>query len=890
MEQTFIRQTLIDRMRRHGESLEQAAGSFSRGMGVVVSELNPVVDSIRREGRRNMLLDSPPGVYGSSLTDEARMAGWYTGPEEGDEIWPRLRAKLESGNLGDVVDEIDRASTKVVAHLADPHIHSLKKRGLVVGYVQSGKTANYTAVMAKAADAGYRLFIVLSGLHNNLRRQTQVRLTGDLVDHDWFPLTSDDADFGNVRNGAALLSRGVISMAVVKKNQSRLRSLRDWLRDIPESIRRRVPILVLDDEADQATPNSAAGMEQLTRINELVRQIWAEIPTGTYVGYTATPFANIFMDPNDEEELYPADFIIDLPRPEAYFGAERIFGREPIDDADDPDPGLDMVRFVADEDAELLKPPSKKDARVSFDPELADSLVNAVSWFLVATAIRRARGQKDAHSSMLVHTTHYVAPHFAMKDRLNGLLKELCARWDNGDHSPFLNSFDSEATRAAEVATLPLPMWSHVEQELAGVLDDVRVVVDNGSSDDRLDYNRIADDAPAPETVIAVGGGTLSRGLTLEGLVVSYFTRTSNNYDTLLQMGRWFGYRPGYEDLPRIWMQPNLAAEFRFLSLVEEEIRQDMHHMEREKITPREMGVRVRAHPGRLAIVARNKMHFADIVQVSYSGERLQTFIFDETNISIIKANRRATVDFLAACAEISSATKTSRIPRWSFKDIPAEQVMSFIASYRFHPDQSGMRADHMNGWIERAALSNLWNVVVIGSDKLHKHSDGTALELGEVDLGLPEPVPAVNRAPLLTPPIGTANIKALLSHSDWFADLNPADVKEQGDLAKSDPRGVRQTLSDRHGLVILYPISKDSIPIRAASGTRSRRDMQAADHLIGVGLIFPDVDRSGLAEGGTYYAVHPDWEVAVPEDDDDVPDDTEGSFIVDGEKVAPKS
>ena len=137
--------------------------------------------------------------------------------------------------------------------------------------------------------------------------------------------------------------------------------------------------------------------------------------------------------------------------------------------------------------------------------------------------------------------------------------------------------------------------------------------------------------------MIAVGGGTLSRGLTLEGLVVSYFTRTSNTYDTLLQMGRWFGYRPGYEDLPRIWMQPSLAEEFKFLSLVEEEIRQDMHHMERMKVTPREMGVRVRAHPGRLAIVARNKMQHADVVRVSYSGERLQTFIFEETNSQVIE-------------------------------------------------------------------------------------------------------------------------------------------------------------------------------------------------------------------------------------------------------------
>jgi hypothetical protein len=886
MDQTFIRTTLIDRMRRHGESIEQAAESIARGFNIPLSELNPAKESIRREGRRNMLLDSPPGVYNHTLTDEARMSGWYTGPEPGDEFWPRLRGKLESSGMREVVDEIDTASTKVVAHLADPHIRNLKKRGLVVGYVQSGKTANYTAVMAKAADAGYQLFIVLSGLHNNLRRQTQVRLTRDLVDDDWAPLTSDAGDFGYVMHGAAMLSRGTKSIAVVKKNQARLKRLRNWLRDIPVEIRRRVPVLLLDDEADQATPNSATARDQFTKINELVRQIWAEIPTGTYLGYTATPFANIFMDPNDDEELYPADFIMDLPRPYAYFGAERVFGREPLDDADEPDPGLDMVRDVPDEDAEALKPPTKKEERATFVPELPGSLVDAATWFLVATAIRRARGQRTAHSSMLVHTTHYVQPHFVMQDRLADLIHEFRADWEAGSRIRFLTSYETEATRAAEVATLPLPTWSEIKQELGRVLGDVRVVVDNGESEDRLDYDRVEDGDPVAETVIAVGGGTLSRGLTLEGLVVSYFTRTSNTYDTLLQMGRWFGYRPGYEDLPRIWMQPSLAEEFRFLSLIEEEIRQDMHHMERMKVTPRELGVRVRAHPGRLAIVARNKMQHAEVVRISYSGERLQTFIFEETDRNVIDANHQAVFNFLAACRETTPAIKPPKAPRWKFADVTADMVVSLISSYQFHRDQENMRPDHMSGWIERAAPDNLWNVVVIGSDKVQKRQDGSSVELGDVNLGLSERVPAVNRAPLKKSPVGTANIKALLSKSDWFADLEPADVQSLGDLAK-DPREVRRKYCDGRGLVIIYPISKDSIPMGVALKFDSRRDMQAPDHLFGIGLVFPDIERDGLAEEGTYYSVHPDWEVTV-EEDDEVPEDREGSFSVDGEKVLP--
>lgn len=886
MDEAIIRRTLIDVMRRQGLSPEQAARETARGFGIDPSRLAGALEQIQREADRNFVLDSPPGVFANGLADEAKTLRWYPGPQEGDRFWPYLRAKLESSSLRSVIEEIDRASTKVVSHLAAPYIHNLSKRGLVVGYVQSGKTANYTAVMAKAADAGYRLFIVLSGMHNNLRRQTQVRLNNDLGDEYWYRWTSADADFGSAESGAPILMGGVPSLAVVKKNQSRLTSLIDWLDAIPLDIRRRSPILLLDDEADQATPNSAAARDQLTRINQLVRELWSKIPTGTYVGYTATPFANIFMDPNDEEELYPADFIIDLPRPEAYYGAERVFGREPLDDADEPDPGLDMVRPVTDEEADSLRPPSKKNDRIHFDPDLPQSLIDAVVWFIVATAIRRARGQEDAHSSMLVHTTHYVQPHFAMKGRLDALLAEFKVRVDKKDTSLFLASYQHEATRAASEATQPLPPWNEVEHRLGDVLSHVRVVVDNGYSEDRLDYGRKVDGKPVVETVIAVGGGTLSRGLTLEGLVVSYFTRTSNTYDTLLQMGRWFGYRPGYEDLPRIWMQPSLEAEYKFLALVEEEIRQDMHHLERMKVTPREFGVRVRAHPGRLAIVARNKMQHADTVRISYSGERLQTFIFDEDNKiipgrtrGVLEENLEATRKFLDKCRELREPKPNETRSRWIFTDIPAGTVVSFIQSYSFHADQSTMRKDDMIGWINRAASDRLWNVVVIGSDKTHRDLDGRPIELGTIDLGFGDEIRTVNRAPLKDPrpETGTANIKALMSHRDWFADLEPELIRTLGDLPKDDPRGVRHDYANGRGLVVIYPVSKKSVPMGPAVKTGSRRPMEADTHIIGLGLIFPDVDRKGFAEEGTYYSVRPDWEPSAPdEEEDDLPEDNE--------------
>ena len=220
MQQEYVRRILIDAIRRHRKNLDEARQELITNMQLTdTSVVDSVVAEILAECRQNQLLDIPSGVhsdeYRSAVNVDAQESTWYSGPEEGDEYWPNLRVRLSQGALAGVVDDIDAASTKVVAHFANPHVRRLKKKGLVVGYVQSGKTANYTAVMAKAADAGYRMFIVLSGLHNNLRRQTQVRVTNDLGSGNWAELTNADADFGRVMNGAALFSSDVRSVAVV---------------------------------------------------------------------------------------------------------------------------------------------------------------------------------------------------------------------------------------------------------------------------------------------------------------------------------------------------------------------------------------------------------------------------------------------------------------------------------------------------------------------------------------------------------------------------------------------------------------------------------------------------------------------------------------------------
>ncbi len=882
MDVNWVRNMLITQIRQRGFTLEEARADALRGMGPLFADaVDAAVKLIQEECRAIRVVETVPGVVNPLIGQDLKESAWYPGPAKGDKVWPALRARLESSELSEALGSIDEASTKVVAHLAPPRVRGVKKKGLVLGYVQSGKTANYTAVMAKAADANYRLFVVLSGMHNNLRRQTQARIDRDLGTNaePWVALTNAEADFGNKIDGNALMSsRDLRLLAVVKKNGTRLKNLRDWLRDIDPEIRARTPILIIDDEADQATPNTLAAKEEISGINRLVREIWAEVGNGTYVGYTATPFANIFMDPDDVTDLYPEDFIFDLPRSDEHFGAEQLFGRTVLHEGDEPDDGYDVVRDIPDEDALSLKPPSRGTAREKFDPPLPPSLQTAIRWFVLATAVRRTRGQGAEHSSMLVNTTTYVKPHEHMSvrirdfvERLRRELYEFPAEWEL--------LFVDEIDRAYELSHYALPNWEHVWEELPGVLDCLRVVVDNGYSHDRLDYDRRDEfGKPIAEVVIAVGGSTLSRGLTLKGLVASYFVRTANTYDTLMQMGRWFGFRPGYEDLPRIWATPQLQEEYRFLASVEDELRREMAKMEALNVTPGQFGVKVRAHPGRLSITQRNKMVHAERVKVSYEGQRIQTIVLHETDRQALETNLDA-ARHLAQASRLHAQELGRQDPaRTQFRGVAQQVVLDFLGSYRFHADQPGLRKDHLLGWLRQAEPFD-WNVTFVGTGA-RPAGAGAADGSRTVDLGLAHHVTMVTRAPLKRPGPGVANIKALMSTSDWIVDLDGDLSSGAGLRTVSDFEDFRRTHAGGRASLIVYLVDPHSAPSRETA-RKSRRVMEAEVPIVALGLIFPDRAVSYVAKGASYYTVRPDWTVADEDDQDQLPIDTEGSVTI---------
>ncbi|MCK5744672.1 MAG: Z1 domain-containing protein, partial [Oricola sp.] len=537
---------------------------------------------------------------------------WYGGPKATDRHWPALEGYLRNtkGWGGDAVDSMDETSTEVVSLLANPAGDQFRCRGLVVGYVQSGKTANMTAVIAKAVDAGYNLIVLLGGMTNKLRAQTQRRIEADIVErhrHLWQLYTTgeDHGDFTVPANGSFTMPvEGRAQLVVMKKITSRLNAFHRTVRKTPPAILKSLKVLLIDDECDQASVNSAKDDYDITKINDAIRSIIRSLPAVSYVGYTATPFANVFIDPfphNKEEldDLYPEDFITSLPRPKGYFGTREVFGTDPVD-ADEETPteaGRDMIRVVPEDELGLLRPERAADKDI-FQPDIAPSLENALLWFFASCAIRRKRAQSGAHMTMLIHTSPNVAQHRKMAETVRSWLDANSSDLRSGRGDAFRRM---TALLEEEVDRVPPPASgdmsapggaSDLMDELGEVLDALEIAIENGESEERLDYTG------DPKTYIVVGGAVLARGLTLEGLCVSFFLRTAKQYDTLLQMGRWFGYRHGYEDLPRLWTTADLADSFRALAHIEEEIRDDIEIYRDRKVSPLDFAVRVRAIPG----------------------------------------------------------------------------------------------------------------------------------------------------------------------------------------------------------------------------------------------------------------------------------------------------
>ena len=688
---------------------------------------------------------------------------------------------------------------------------------------------------------------MLSGMTNKLRYQTQLRLFNDLVRRNplsWQVHTPNevDRDFRTPPHGGFLQHSDKSQLAVIKKNVSPLRELKTAVEKTYTKVLRGLRVLVIDDECDQASVNSARRELDMTAINGRIRELLSCLPAVTYVGYTATPFANVLISPcrfdgEELDDLYPRDFITALPKSDRYFGTEGLFGTMPSDPerVRPHEEALDMIRNVPREEEVLLQPRSQRE-RDSFQPEMTESLETAILYFLACCAARHVRGDDRQHMTMLVHTSAYVIAHERMAALIQGWLDVNRAKITDGTsdlaeriRNVWLaeqNRLPSNITAASQVSA------DRLFECLPHVLDRIEVPIENGASDDRIDYGAEA------KTYIVVGGSILARGLTLEGLMVSYFLRTANQYDTLLQMGRWFGYRPGYEDLPRIWMPEDLRLRFRALATVEAEIRDEIEQYRKQNLTPEDIAVRIRAIPG-MAITGVNKMRHARPCAVSYWGTHRQTVRFDHLNGELLRRNWAAGADLINLSDTLRLRDPKAALKRKKlWRGVPASTIRRFFESYEVHGHHSDL------------APELLLPFLASGDPRLAKWSVGVVEARGGREcphpLGGAGMVRAVKRA-RLADSTSVADIKALMSKRDLLFDLDREQSAEPGGW--DDLKATRAQAVGEVPLLLLYPIDRTSTPQRTG-GVRASLD--AAFDVLGYGIIFP----GSVREGGDYVSV----------------------------------
>lgn len=784
---------------------------------------------------------------------------WYTGPVARDIHWPALSGYLSTtkGWDKDTISSVDKSSSEVVSLLANPATATFRRRGLVVGYVQSGKTANMTAVIAKAVDAGYNLVVLLAGVTNKLRAQTQSRIENDIVErhqHLWQLYTNkdDNGDFAIPRNRTFTLPvPGRAQLVVMKKVASRLEAFRKTIvddkgRSTSAKVLNQLKVLIIDDECDQASVNSAGNDEDMTRINEEIRKILRALPAVSYVGYTATPFANVFIDPyprnNDElDDLYPEDFITALPRPENYFGAREVFGFDPVDSEHETsqESGRDMIRTIGLDKLGSLRPSKASDK--NFKPRMTEELEDALLWFLLSCSIRRARGQSRHHMSMLIHTSPLIAQHEAMEELISGWInthKADLAKGAGEVYARLCTVFEREKNAVAFEGGIEALQLPDLVQHLCETLQVLEIAIENGESETRLDYTG------NPKTYIVIGGAVLARGLTIEGLCVSFFLRTSMQYDTLLQMGRWFGYRIGYEDLPRLWTTAELTASFRALARIEEEIRDDISLYRERNATPAQFAVKVRAIPG-MAITSAAKMRHAFRTSISFEGRHIQTIRFDHRSESIVSNNWAAAAQLVDDIG-VGQFEKVGSRRLASGIELPV--IRKFLKSYDISDHHMDLKQEMLLAYVDKAEQSfPQWNVCLVtpGSSLSRKPLGG----LGKVA--------TVRRAKLVAAEDSYADIKALMSKSDILVDaVHPVDpeAKDSWEAFKRRRPNVP--------LLLLYALDQESEP---SGNSEIRTALEAVDDLVGIGIVFPgEKDHSG-----SWYSVDLDVPVADVSDEE---------------------
>lgn len=632
----------------------------------------------------------------------------------------------------DVINETDNITDEILDASGDPRIKgSWRRSGLVMGNVQSGKTQNYLGLINKSIDAGYKIIILLGGHLNELRRQTQERVDLGVIGKNSIhqeklhadekigvgmfrghrsvqAFTTTESDFSLKSSKSFRMNFHGVSdpiIFVIKKNAPVLRNLYKWIskeHDLdPENSRKLdMPMMLIDDEADYASINTKKEKNELTAINDGIRSLLSLFNRRTYIGYTATPFANIFIEPEDlktaivEDDLFPKDFMVRIPVPESYVGQDHFFK-----DVDEIGPSSPTILV---EDQQTTIPDKANKTTQIFG--LSESLKDAVRLFLISIAVRNIRGQGKLHCTMLVNVTHLTLLQNQVAYHISDYLKEMRHAVDYAFKYPL----EEALLRSPDLVELKKTYDKHysIEETFEQVYEKLGAAIYKAksmavhSSGEALDYSVYKENGLA---AIVVGGHKLSRGLTLEGLTISYFTRNSKMYDTLMQMCRWFGYRPNYKDLCKVYITEESLEWYAFISEAINELYAELDRMAKLKKTPSEFGLKVRDYPGSLLVTARQKMNSAEsyMRSIDFSGTRVRRFEFltdndvNERNLSVVREFVKDIYDFR------TEAGKENKKILEHFAEVPYERILKFIDDMTMVDSETipeGLVVDYIKG------------------------------------------------------------------------------------------------------------------------------------------------------------------------------------------------
>lgn len=908
-------------------------------------------------------------------------------------FWNRYVNYLQKKIAPDSINKLDNLTDDILDRIENPSNPGVwDKRGMVVGQVQSGKTSNYTGLINKAADAGYKLIIVLAGMHDLLRSQTQIRIdegfigkttkgglrnfrnnnligvglyNKDLIPHSLTSCEIEEVkgDFNKaVANSIRVSIRSSDPIvAVVKKNSSILKNLITWFSDFGDKMNdgkviiKNVPILVIDDEADNASIN--VSKQKVSAINGCIRALLSLFEQSAYVGYTATPFANIFIPLLEEntvkglnlkikdyeftvgQDLFPKDFIINIPAPSNYIGPAKVFGLPPLtstDASEDPLPLIrpvsDYERFSASNVQEQIQNivaevddtfsssksfiPDKHKKNDPLPEELPESLKYAIKCFILSTAARRVRKQIDVHNSMLIHISRFnvwqdqiasltdaeLKFYQRQIDMKSGnLMKELEKIWekefvpvtaqilsDSQYITPDLHSYnDPEITPIS---------WSEVKEEIYPAISKMEVRAVHGDKKvEQLKHKNISplnyfenEEKGVYLSVIAVGGDKLSRGLTLEGLTISYYLRAAKMYDTLMQMGRWFGYRPGYVDLCRIFTSNDLIKWYKHITIASEEMRRDFDYMFLLNKTPRQFGLKVRTHPGVLKITAVNKFRYKHIMQLSYSGELEQTYRF-KIDKDIFENNYKVTGELIENLGQPVSNPMNNKVDNqkfvWQGKS-NYDLVTKFLSSYRLGKEviDKDKIIDYINAQVRHGNLVD-WTIVLINnSTASNKDRVKIAVDGIETSVGLTDRTNISGNE--LDYEITKANI---LSGEHEMIDLSNLQIenalrKTEADWEKLErdkkpqrpsPYRIKESRDSKNGLLLIYPLNPDCQFKDPKTKEKYKKRISNVP-IIGIAISFPEIENDEKIEYAVNEQFRKEYEYPEELDTDDINDGTD--------------